>query len=436
MTAHTKKEEMNPLLAEIVANLDNFVENINCLKETFDISKVMLREQQRTAVKNYEDFLNPYRSNDEKGNLQVNIPDSAYKQFSKIEKRKCRAEKALQLIPPTYIVSLVSMFDSFLAGLVRNVYSLKETLLLESNMTFSYRQISEYSSVREVRKNIIDNTIDKLFRDSHTEQIEWLEKAIDIKTLRKFAGWAAFIELTERRNLFVHSDGLVSSQYINECKKNDYEIGNVIVGSKLTVDESYFHKAYELLYEMAINLTQIVVNKLYIGAYTEDTGERDTILIRNVYDLICEKHYEVAINVSNFARDSKVFKRNNKDKTFIELNLAQAYKWAGKEDKCHAVLKELDTSAMNLELRIPKMVLEGNFDDVYNMMINVGSKSEILNKEAYREWPIFKDIRKQDKFVETFEKIFDEPFLIKHFSSPMEPITSNVDEVMVDSITE
>lgn len=116
--------------------------------------------------------------------------------------------------------------------------------------------------------------------------------------------------------------------------------------------------------------------------------------------------------------------------------MAQAYKRAGKEDKCHAVLKELDTSAMNLELRIPKMVLEGNFDDVYNMMINVGSKSEILNKEAYREWPIFKDIRKQDKFVETFEKIFDEPFLIKHISSPMEPITSNVDEVMVDSITE
>lgn len=82
------------------------------------------------------------------------------------------------------------------------------------------------------------------------------------------------------------------------------------------------------------------------------------------------------------------------------------------------------------------MVLEGNFDDVYNMMINVGSKSEILNKEAYREWPIFKEIRKQNKFVETFEKIFDEPLLIKHTSSPMEPTTSNVDEVMVDSITE
>ena len=66
---------------------------------------------------------------------------------------------------------------------------------------------------------MIDNTIDKLLRESHTEQINWLEKALCVDTLKKFDGWADYIELTERRNLFVHSNGVVDSQYLTECKK-------------------------------------------------------------------------------------------------------------------------------------------------------------------------------------------------------------------------
>lgn len=416
----TNEEEMNPFLEEVVGNLNNFIENINCLRETYDFNKGMLNQQLQTATKNYESFISPFCSSDENGISQIVLPIQKVKEFNKIFKRKCRAEKTFQLIPPSYIVTLVSLYDTFLAGFVRCIYSLKENLILESNITFNYRDIAEYGSIKEVKKNVIDNTIDKLFRDSHTEQIDWIEKAIGINSLKQFAGWASFVELTERRNLFVHSDGVVSSQYLKECKKCKYKTDGIQVGSKRLADDHYFENSYKLLYEMAVMMTQILLNKLYIGVFTTDTGVRDKILIGNVYELISEKLYDVAINVSMFARDSKSFKHNNKDKAYIELNLAQAYKWSGRNDKCLAVLRDLDTSAMSNDFQIPKKVLEENYEEVYSMMQTLGSGSMILTKEAYREWPIFKEIRKQDKFKEVFETIFAEKMQLQNLTTPIE----------------
>lgn len=423
--------DIDPKLSEVVINLENFIENLNCLRESFNYSEVMLRQQKISALNAYNKFINSYLVQDENGNKSSVIPNEKLREFHKLRKKMNRAEKASELIPPTYIISLVSLFDSFLAGLVRCVYNLKQDLLLESQQSFTYREIVKYDTTREVKKLIIDNTIDKLFRDSHKEQIQWFEKAFEVNTLKKFAGWGDFIELTERRNLFVHADGIVSGQYIEECTRNDYKLENINIGRKLKADNEYFEKSFRLLYEMAIMLTQILINKLYLGRekFSTDTSVRDNIFINNVYELICEEHFDIAINVSKFAIGD-AFKRNNKDKTFIELNLSQAYKWSGKEKECKAILQNLDTSAMNIDLQIPKKVLEEEYDEVYSMMKDLGKGSKILTKEAYREWPIFRDIRKQKEFEDTFEIIFGEKLLIQENTDATD--IDNVNDVVAN----
>ena len=60
---------------------------------------------------------------------------------------------------------------------------------------------------------------------------------------------------------------------------------------------------------------------------------------------------------------------------------------------------------------IPKFTLEDNYEKVYQLMISLGANSNILNKEAYRTWPIFKEIRKERKFADTFKYIFTEELL-------------------------
>ena len=175
-------------------------------------------------------------------------------------------------------------------------------------------------------------------------------------------------------------------------------------------------------------LTQILINKLYIGKYCVDTSERDNILITCVFDLIVDKQYEIAINVSNFVSDSKTFCHNNKDKAFIELNLAQAYKWSGNSFECKKVLDSMDDSIMINDLRIPKLTLEDRFEDVYPLMISVGDRSEILKKESYREWPIFKEIRKEEEFADTFKKIFNEELIESNMTIKIDPAENVANE--------
>ena len=425
--------ETNQFIQEISDNLNMFIENINCLRETFNYSEGMLNQQKQNADKAYTDFIEKYTKGNENEPF-LNIPNDKWRVFKKFEKGKKRAEKAFILIPPTYIVSAVSIFDSFLAGLIRCIYNLKPQLLLESNVNFLYRDLVNYDTLKEVKKTIIDATIDKLFRESHTEQIIWIEKAIDINTLRKFTSWSNYIELTERRNLFVHSDGVVSSQYINECQKSGYKLDGISIGSRLLVDKTYFYQSYNLLYEMAIMLTQILINKLYLGKYSDNTSERDDILISCVFDLIVDKHYEIAINVSNFACDSNTFKRNLKDKTFIELNLAQAYKWSGNPIKCQELLDSMDVSIMHNDLMIPKLTLEEKFEEVYPLMIIIGDGSDILKKEAYRDWPIFKEIRKEKEFSDTFKKIFNEELFDSNTTIKVESVqdAENENDIVSD----
>lgn len=41
-------------------------------------------------------------------------------------------------------------------------------------------------------------------------------------------------------------------------------------------------------------------------------------------------------------------------------------------------------------------------------MLELGNNNKVLTAAAYREWPIFQEIRKESKFSDTFQEIFGE----------------------------
>ena len=104
-------------------------------------------------------------------------------------------------------------------------------------MAFYYRDLQTLESLKDVKNKIINKCIEDRLRDSHTKQFGWLAKALSVEDLTKFEGWAEFVELTERRNLFVHASGIVSVQYITECEKYQKLPNEVILGTQLSVDQ-------------------------------------------------------------------------------------------------------------------------------------------------------------------------------------------------------
>ena len=42
-------------------------------------------------------------------------------------------------------------------------------------------------------------------------------------------------------------------------------------------------------------------------------------------------------------------------------------------------------------------------------MKRLGTAHDVVTKESYRDWPLFREIRKQELFRETYERVFGEP---------------------------
>ena len=101
MANQNNTAQPNQFIQEISDNLNLFIENINCLRETFGYSEGMLNQQKQNADKTYADFIAPYKN--ESGNGSLAIPNEKLRTFKKIEKKKNRAEKAFLLIPPMYL---------------------------------------------------------------------------------------------------------------------------------------------------------------------------------------------------------------------------------------------------------------------------------------------------------------------------------------------
>lgn len=146
---------------------------------------------------------------------------------------------------------------------------------------------------------------------------------------------------------------------------------------------------------------------VYLAKFTDDQNSVDKYLISRIFELISDELYDVAIDVSTFALGVK-FKHSIYDKCFFTLNLAQAYKWAENQDKCIEVLSNEDCSAWRDEFLLPKYVLEDDYESAYKLMLRVGDNNGVLTATAYRDWPIFKEIRKETKFSDLFHEIFGE----------------------------
>lgn len=401
------------LIEENYRILTSYLENIKSLYETFEYSEITLKSQKTDAFKEMSDFIKKYgKEKEEDGNTIITIPIGKGRFFSKIDQKLKRSEKASELIPRSYIVSLISLYDAFLGNILRSIYSIRPDKLNSSELSLTFSQLSKYQTVDEAKESIVEKRIENILRSSHQDQFDVLEKELEVQTLRKFDKWPLFIEITQRRNLFVHNDGKVSSQYLSICTKEHVEtIDSIQKDSVLNVDKEYFNRAFEVFYEIGVKLSIMVLWKLVVKKDIELCEKVDIKLISIIYNLIVDERYDVAIEISDFALNAR-YNRNQRDTVYFKLNKAQAHKWKGEFEKCNEILTTIDTSAMSPDIIIPKLVLEDKFDEAISMMRQARRNGkEVDDMDMYRNWPIFKEFRKNDSFRAEFKNLYGEDLI-------------------------
>ncbi|WP_373060389.1 hypothetical protein [Zunongwangia sp. H14] len=402
-------------------NLKKFLRHIDAIRDTLPMTLLLLEPYSKEANKKFSKFLDKSVTEIEDDNgekkLVVKVEDS--KILDKLESNASISSLAYKIIPESLFVSLISQYDAFLSRLLRIIYELKPEILNSSERNLTFSQLVDFESLNNARDYIVEKEIDTVLRKSHSEQFDYLESRVGLKLRANLPIWKTFIEITERRNLLVHCDGVVSNQYLKNCKEHKCKTDNIKVGDRLNVKPEYFTEAYKALYEISVKLSHTIWRKLIIS----DLKEADRKLNDICFDLLDSKSFELADILLSFGyKQNKHF--NESLKNVFVINAALSKYLQGEQKECEKILKIKDWSASSDDFKIANAILLEEYETAYSLMIKIGANGEI-DKTDYREWPIFTKIRKEKEFQETYKNIFEEDYAV--LDTPKRPVQELVE---------
>lgn len=313
------------------------------------------------------------------------------------------------IIKRNFVVSLISQFDTYIGSLIKSVFLVRPELINNSEKQLTYSQLKTFNDLNDARDYMIEKEIETVLRESHTDQFKWFEKKLGISLLKDLPIWSTFIEVTQRRNLFVHNDGKVSSQYINICKENKVNLSTDLkIGDSLDVDLQYFEKAFTCLFEIGLKLNQVLRRHLL----PNEIKEADASFLNISFELIQNGQFELAREIYDFA-DKYIKKYSSNDFSLrISVNRAQTYKWLGQNEKCIDIVNSIDWSATGDLFKLASHVLKDEHIKASETMRTIGNNKNVFDKSYFTDWPIFKEFNKTNEFREVYKEIYNEDYEI------------------------
>ena len=317
---------------------------------------------------------------------------------------------AVDILPKSALVALVSQFDAYLGRLIRLILIVRPELLNASEKSMPFAELIRFPDMNSAREYILEKEVESVLRLSHVEQFAWLENKLSMPLREGLESWSAFVEITERRNLIVHTDSIVSSQYLAVCKRHNVPLHkNCTTGTQLAVTARYYRTAVEHIYEIGVKLAQVIWRKIL----PKQLDQAEKNLQHVTYALLEQERYTLARILLEFATITLKKHASEEYRLMHIVNLAIAYKWTGESERASKVLRKIDWSATGDRFKLPVAVLNDDREKVFWLMDRIGSNGEVPQM-AYKSWPVFRGLREDREFLSTYERIFHEPYEVVH----------------------
>ena len=353
----------------------------------------------------YDAFVKKYtvRENDD-DDSGFHVAYSHWHIYSRITQQRNEFAMACHSLPNTALVSMVSTFDVLVGALIRAVLLERPEILDSLEKPITYKKLVELGDLAAVRDHVIEKQVESVLRENHAYHFKWLEDRLGIPLRKGLDSWPNFIELTERRNLLVHGDAVVSAHYIEQCQQHGAPIPpDAEIGKQLSTDSKYFGQCRDVLLELGIKLTQVVWRKLR----PQDLEIAEGALIDTTFNLLKAGYNRAAATALEFFVEERKWTSEHRH-LICRINLAQALKWSRQNDKMTRVLVNCPLEILSPKFQLAIAVLKDDFEQAASLMSKLGS--EDFQKEDYISWPLFKKFRRSPEFKAAFETVYEQPF--------------------------
>ena len=407
------KEAVPPSLNEhpIVETINNFIDSIEGFRAVAPFIEKSLVTLINKHKKDFEKEIDGFGKiiEEEEGKQKILFPIEKASKAFEIHDRLEKTKIAQKTLPGMFLLGLVSQYDAFTANLLKVLFLRRPELIFTSEKQVSFSEISEFNSIEEIKNSIIEKEVENIIRQSHAKQFEKMEKLFDVKLKSGLDIWSDFIEITERRNLLAHTNGIVSRQYVSICEMHDVATEKIPdVGKIISFTTEYFNNAYNVFYEISLKLGHVLWRKIL----PKDIQLSDRHYNLKCFQLIKAGNYDVAVKMLDFICDEMKKHSNENLRLFMEFNRCNAHRLAKRQQRCIELLDAIDTSALGIEFKLAEAALRNQFDDAAKLMRQIGDKNETVDEFAYSDWPIFEGFRDSHQFLQAYEEIFKVPFTV------------------------
>lgn len=330
-----------------------------------------------------------------------------------------------ELFAKSVFIGLFSEFDSFVGNLITAIYNKKSDLFAPIAKTITIGELREYESIDGLKQDMLNKEIESIKRESYVRQFEILEAKVNVE-LRKFEEWPLFVEISQRRNLLTHADGIVSEQYLAVCGANKCkELPKL--GERLTLTSEYIVQAAELLMLVALMLGQTIWRKLL----PEEKSISGQHLNEVIFDSLCCNRSVLSIRYSQFGMGTVILKQaSNVERRVRIINYALAHQLAENETDCLKILNSEDWSDALRDFSLAVAVLKNDFQLASELMLKIGKEGELVAQESYATWPLFHKFRASEIFLSTYAKIYGHPFYREGMQETVEPPSPSGNKVV------
>lgn len=326
--------------------------------------------------------------NEDEKSTQIKLDKEGTKKFTAAMKRFSKTQKRKSSLYQSSLVTIISYVEWFLAQLIHRYYEKNPNAIGLKDKQLSLNDLYEIGSIDDAKKYLIDTKVESVLRGSFKDWVTFLKDQIGLSMGYLKESEEMLIEACQRRNLYVHNGGVVNSIYLKNCsfKKNK----SPEKGVSLSCDSEYIENVLSAFEKSFL----LISAELWKKVEPKDSA-RFEVLSEMAHDHICNERYDIGKSISFFLWGDKGQKEL--DQTVAQINYWQAIKWNGDFDSIKKEVENADFSAKDSIFILAQHTLLDEYEQAFNLIPDV-LKTDKLDFQDVLDWPLFKNLRKQERF--------------------------------------
>lgn len=289
-----------------------------------------------------------------------------------------------RVLGSSLLMRIVSDFEVLVAGLVRAILAQRPEILRASDRSYSFRELDQFESLQEFREAVAEEIADGLLRGGFKDWMAWFGTKLHVEVPGVVDAGPEFLEVFQRRHLFVHNAGVVNSAYLRNTRGMDSQPKE---GEELTVTHEYLARAADLLEAAGVKLGVATTLKFAPRESTRRTVEGQ---IENLtYQTLRRARYSVVEDVLDWYLP-KV--EDEVTRLSMRVNLWVSRKHRLGLESVRSEINEWDTRALDSRYRLVKFALLDQNDEAVNLAVELYRRGS-LDAASWATWPVLAGVR-------------------------------------------